>query len=369
VARLDFANARIGARRARLGGLAVLRELLARPTLEARIELLRAFPVGRAIPPPAGPDPIGEAERGLRHAIREDALAILAEAEGSRARAVLAAFLALDEAEAVKVVLRGVSRAAPIDATMSSVPPFPGIAEEALRAAAAASNAAAAADVLAAAGSAVAAAVRRELTPGVAPELARLEIAADRCAQARARAACRRRGEDGEVLSAHLADLADARNAKTLLLVAGAPRPAPAAGAGPAHRRAEVRARHREGDGEARTAGQEPGAAPWLAGGRRWDEAILDRLARAGHGDARAAVAEEFPGAGAALPRPWAVDRALAASIVLRLRREARLRPLSIAVPLAYLAARREEARAVALVLRGASVELPGDEILDLVEA
>ena len=37
MARLDFANARLGARRSRLLGAAGLREVLARPSLEARL--------------------------------------------------------------------------------------------------------------------------------------------------------------------------------------------------------------------------------------------------------------------------------------------------------------------------------------------
>jgi V/A-type H+-transporting ATPase subunit C len=335
VARLDFVNARLGARRSRLGSAGTLRDLLARPSLESRLELVRGLAAGRAVPPAAGDEPLGAAERALRQAVREDALAILAEAEGGRTRRLLAAFLALDEAEAVKVVVRAVARGAPIDETLAAVPPFPGVEEEGLRAAAAASGAADAMAAHAAAGSAVAAAVRAELpADDSAPDLARVEVAADRLALARARAACRG-GEDAAVLASHLADRVDVRNATTLLLVAGT----------------------------------SPGATPWLPGGRRWTEPELERLARAGVGEARAAVAAGFPGTGAALAQPWAMDRALAAALVRRLHREARLRPLSIAVPLAYLAARREEARRLAVVLRGTSVELPGDEILDLVEA
>ena len=51
------------------------------------------------------------------------------------------------------------------------------------------------------------------------------------------------------------------------------------------------------------------------------------------------------------------------------LRREARVRPLSLAVPLAYLAERRAEARIVAITLRGAELGLPAEEILEMAEA
>jgi V/A-type H+-transporting ATPase subunit C len=336
VGRLDFANSRIGARRARLAGARALHELLARPSLEARLELLRGMPVGAAIPAALGAPPrLAEAERAMREALRREARALLGDAEGHRARALLAAFLQADEGEAVKAVLRGVARGGGIDETLAAAPPVPGLGEDLLRAAAAAGSLATALAALAAGGSAVAADVRAaEPAPGP-DRLLPLELAADRAALARARAACRRRGEDGAVLSRHLADRVDTRNAATLLLVAGA----------------------------------SPAVSPWLAGGRRFSEGALDALARAGLEPVRAAIAEAFPGAAPALARPWTAERALERAVLRALRREARARPLSIAVPLAYLAARRDEVRRVALVLRGAALELPGDELLELAEA
>jgi V/A-type H+-transporting ATPase subunit C len=337
VARLDFANTRIGARRARLAGKAAVRELLARPSLEARVELLRGLPLGAALPGgQAAPAPsLSEVERALREALRREALALLEDAEGERARGLLAAFLQAEEGEAVKAVLRGVARGAGIDETLAAAPPVPGIAEDVLRRAAAAGSLEAALAALAGGGSAVAADVKAGGSVRAGEGLLPLEVAADRAALARARAACRRRGEDGAILARHLADRVDVRNASTLLLVAGAP----------------------------------PASSPWLPGGRRLREDALAALARAGADRARAAVAEAFPGVGPSLARPWSAERALERAVLAGLRREARQRPLSLAVPLAYLAARRDEVRRVALVLRGAALELPGDEILDLAEA
>jgi V/A-type H+-transporting ATPase subunit C len=339
VARLDFANARTRARSSRLAGARALRELLARPSLPARLELVRALPAGAAVPAEPGADPVAAAERGLRDGLRREALALVEAAEGRRPRRLLLAFLALDEATAVKAVLRGVARGAALDRTLAAAPPVPALPDEALRVAAASSSLEGALEALAAAGSPVAAAAREAL-PRVAEEgLLPLELAADRAALARAAAACRRGGEDGAVLARHVADRADARNAATLLALAGA----------------------------------RPAVEPWVPGGRRWDEPALALLAGAGPHPpleaARAAVARAFGLAAGDLATPWAADRALARACATALAREARARPLSLAVPLAYLAARREEVRRLALALRGAELGLPAEELLDLVEA
>ena len=317
MARLDYANARIGGRRSRLAGARALRELLAQPSTAARLELVRALRAGAEIPAEPGADPLASAERGLRTALRREALALLDDAESPRTRALLQAYLALDEAAEVKAVLRGPA------------------AEETLRVAAAASSLEGAIAALGEADSPLASALA-EVLPRVAEEgLLPLEIAADRAALHRAMRACRGRREDSAVLARHLADLADARNAATLVALDGAA----------------------------------PAVPPWVPGGRRWDADELDRLARAGREAVRAAIAEAFAISAAALATPWAADRALERACASALAREARSRPLSIAVPLAYLAARRDEVRRIALALRGAALAVPADELLDLVEA
>jgi V/A-type H+-transporting ATPase subunit C len=335
VARLDYANARVRARRERLAGPRAVRDLLARATLAARLEALRALPAGRAVAADPGGDPLAAAERGLRDGLRRETLALLDDAEGTRARRLLAAWLALDEAAAVKAVLRGVARGAALDRTLAAAPPVPGLAEDALRAAAAASSLEGALAALVAAGSAIALAALSALPRAADEGLLPLEVAADRAALERARAACRHGGEDGAVLLRHLADRADARNAATLLALRGAV----------------------------------PAAPPWVPCGRRLGEATLDALARRGAEAARAAVAAAFGIPAARLASPWSADRALAAACLAALAREARARPLSLAVPLVYLAARREEVRRLALALRGAELALPADELFDLVEA
>lgn len=337
MARLDRLNARLAARRPLLLGAAGLRELLTRPTTEARVELLRAHAAGAGLPAEvaAPPAALARVEAGLRAVAAEEAEQLVAQAEGSRARALLRAFLALDEAAAVKAVVRGVAQGAPIDATVAAAPDAAPPGRDAVRAAAAATKLEDAIAALEAAGSTVAAAVREVLPQAARDGLAPLERAADRAALARARAACRHRGEDGEVLARHLADRADARNAATLLELEG-------------------------------TA---PEAGTWLEGGRRWGAGALDALARAGPAEARRAVAAGFGLPEGAVATPWAADRALQEALLAPLRRDARLRPLSLAVPLRHLLERRAEVARIAVLLRGAALGVAGDELLDLLEA
>jgi V/A-type H+-transporting ATPase subunit C len=334
MARLDFANARIGGRRSRLAGARALSELLAHPSPDARLELARALPAAFAVPAERGDDPLGTVERGLRAGLRREALALLGDAEGRRPRALLAAFLALEEAAEVKAVLRGVATGAPLDRTLAAVDGGSGFAGAPLSAAAVASSLEGAIAALGRAGSPLAPALVEALPRAAEEGLLPLELAADRAALLRAMFACRGGGEDRAVLARHLSDLADARNATTLLALDGAV----------------------------------PAVPPWVPGGRRWDGAALEALARAGREAARAALAHAFALPSSALATPWSAERALERACSAALAREARARPLSIAVPLAYLAARREEIRRIALALRGAALGVPADELLDLVE-
>lgn len=335
MARLDRLNARLGARRPDLLDADALRALLAGATTEARLERLRATPAGAALPADlgAGAAALARAEAALRSARRAEAGWLLGEVEGRRARRLLRAYLGLDEAEAVKAVLRGVAHGAPIDAVVAAAPPSPALPEAALRAAAAAPGAEAALDALAAAGSEVAAAARAALAGGGDPPA--VELAADLAAHARAAAACRRAGEDGRIMARHLAERVDARNAATLLALAGA------APAGPC----------------------------WLPGGARLDQAALAALAADEPERARRALAAALGVAAEALATPWGADAALERSLLAPLRREARRRPLSVAVPLRHLLERRAGERRAALALRAAALGLPGEELLSLVEA
>jgi V/A-type H+-transporting ATPase subunit C len=335
VARLDYLNAWLGGRRTRLLGASGLRALLACASTEARCELLRRELPRAGLPAELVPDPLARAEAALREDWRREAAAVVEGAEGRRPRALLAAFLALDEAVAVKVILRGVSQGLPPDRTVAAAPPAPGLPETTLRAAAAAGRVEDAVDSLLAAGCALAGPVRDALPLREGGGLLPLELAADRAAFARARRACRGRSEDAALLRAHLDDRTDARNAATLLALAGAA----------------------------------PVEDPFVARGRRLTAAAFGGLLGAPAAAVRAAVAGLFGLPERDLALPWSADRALERVVGAWLRREARRRPLSLAVPLSYLADRLAEVHRIAVVMRGAALGLEGAEILDLAEA
>jgi V/A-type H+-transporting ATPase subunit C len=336
MARLDGANARVGARRARLPGAAELRELLARPTTEARLDLLARAPWGTALRDgiARAPDPIGEAEAALRDAVRGEALSILEAVEGARPRALLAAWLDLQAATALKVLIRGIAAGEAPERIAALAPPVPSLPPERIRAAAAAPSLEALAGALEAWGSPLAPALAEALPARARYGLLPLEIAMDRAVLERAREACRRSGEDGRILAAHLEELVDVRNAATLLALSGC------------------------GGGEL-----------FLAGGSRLSREEFRRLAAAPAAELQAGLARAFPGTDGALATPWSAELALERGLAARLRRTARRNPLSLAVPLAFLAERRAQVRRIALVLRAAALGLPGEEILDLMEA
>ncbi|HSN14024.1 MAG TPA: V-type ATPase subunit, partial [Anaeromyxobacteraceae bacterium] len=161
------------------------------------------------------------------------------------------------------------------------------------------------------------------------------ELALDRAAFDRVAGAARGRGEDAAGLLEWLADRADLRNGTTLLAL---------------------------GDGA-------PGRDLLVPCGRRLSAGTFARLSRAPVEARRAAVAALVPCDPQRLADPSAAERLLERAATRRLALAARRRPLSLAVPLAWIEARREEVHRIAVVLRGAALGLPGEAILDLVEA
>jgi V/A-type H+/Na+-transporting ATPase subunit C len=337
VARLDLVNARVAARRTRLLGPAGLRDLAARSTLEARLALLRTGGWAAAVPAEGEASGLEAVEAGLRRAQQGEAGWLLGQVEGTVARGVLAAFLGLAEADALNAVLRGVAAGTALEQILAAAPATPGLDEGPLRAAAAAPSVEAVVEVLAGAGHRFAAALAAALPQRDQLGLAPLELAVERAAVAEARAATRWAGEDGRVLRAHLSDRVDVRNAALLLGLAGS--------------------------------GTPPGAEGlFLDGGRRLAVARLVSLAGAPVAEVLAALGPAFTGA-MALATPWGAELALERAALERVRREARARPLSVAVPVAYLLERRSEARRIAVLLRGSAFELPTGQVLDLLEA
>jgi V/A-type H+-transporting ATPase subunit C len=335
MARLDRVNARVGARRARLFGAERLRELLVRPALGAQVELLVRGGLLAAPPAEAEGSPLTAVEAALRSAVRRDEALLLAEAEGRRARRLLAAAVGLHEARAVKVLLRGVAHAVAPERTAALAPPTEALPEERLRDLAASPSPEALAERLAAAGSDLAAPLSAGLPERDRAGLLPAEVEVDRAAFARIATAAAGRGEDAEALREWLADRADIRNALTLLAM------------GPS-----VPARDLS-----------------VPGGRALPREAFARLAQGGAEERRRAAAAIASCGAERLADPAVAERELERWGARRLHVAARRRPLSLAVPLAWLEARREEVRRVAVVLRGTALGLPGEAILDLVEA
>jgi V/A-type H+-transporting ATPase subunit C len=354
MARLDQVNARVGARRSRLIGAEGLRELLVRPSLAARIELLiksgrLALAAQEGPPPPALPG--GEARAGggraedaaqlaaveaaLRAGVRADEARLLGEVEGARQRRLLTAAFGLQEARALKILLRGTTHGVAPDRLLELVPPTASLSEPRIRRLAGAASPDALAALLAEEGSALAEPIRAGLRERDSVGLLGAEVEIDRLAFARAGEAARHGGEDGAALLSWLAGQADVRNATTLLALGAAV----------------------------------PSRSLFVPGGRRIHAAAFARLSRGGPEERRTAAAALVPCAPERLLDPSAAELLLQRAEVRRLRLAARRRPLSLAVPLAWMEARREEARRIAVVLRGASLALPGDTILELVEA
>lgn len=336
MSRLDNVNARVGARRSRLIGPEGLRELLVRPTVEGRIELL--VRTGRLAAAPAAPEKaqLTAVEAALRAAVRADEARLVREVEGARARRLLTAALGLEEAQALKVLLRGTARGVAPDRLVAMASATAGaLPEERLRSLASAPSPEALATRLATEGSPFAAALEDGLRERDRAGLLSAEVAIDRVAFARVASEAREAGEDAAGLLEWLAIRADVRNATTLL----------ALGVGV------------------------PARDLFVQGGGRLGASAFARLAREPPEVRRAAVAALVPCGAERLADPSAAERILARAAVGRLTLAARRRPLSLAVPLAWIEARRDEVRRIAVVLRGAALELPGDSILDLVEA
>jgi V/A-type H+-transporting ATPase subunit C len=333
MARLDHLNARLGARRDGALGSAGLEALLVAPSLEARWRRLRLSRWWAALPAEPGPEPLPALERALRELQREEATWLLARVEGRRPKALLSAWLALGEADALKVVLRGVSAAAPLDRILLAAPATPGLPEALLHAAAAAGSPEGAVRVLEEAGHRLAAPLLAALPERRAPGVAPLEAALDGAVHEAVRAACAGHGEDAGLLLQFLGDRIDARNAATLLSQAGG-----------------------------------GGVVPFLPGGRRLGQVDLDRLARLDEAHLAEALAAALPGLGPALVSPWGAELGLERLQLAAARKAARAWPLSVAVPVAHLLARRLEARRIAVALRGVELGLAADELLSLVE-
>jgi vacuolar-type H+-ATPase subunit C/Vma6 len=342
--RCDYAAARAAARRARLLGERGLHELAARATTEERLAALAGGPWGAAVAaadglarPGAPHAALGHAGRALLADPAREAREILSFLDGEP-RALVAALLLLDDLPALEALLRGLVLREPADRIAESVPPAPGLDEGLVRELSALAGPEAAPAALRRRGHALAHAADEAVRAArEAPRAARLAAALRAGAVRQVARAVRGRGEDAALARRLLAAHLDHLNAVVALAADDAPE-------------------------------------PFLAGGAL-DLAALGRIARLPAAARPAALAAAARAAGGpaldarALSSPARATLHLAAARARWLAREARARPLSIAVPLAYLAARAAEARRLRLALAGAERGLPADDLLDLWEA
>ena len=338
MATCDLANPRALARRARLLGPRGAAALAGRTEAEALAGLEAAAPWGaawrRAVD--HGEDPLAAADAVLvaaAAAAARDAERLLA----GRALAAFRAALLLDAAAELKAVLRGVAAGEPADRATARALPLPGLSAIALRAVATAPLDRAP-EVLATAGSPLAAPLRAAVeAKGAEPGLQHFEAALDRATAALALHAAAGRGPDAAVARRAIALRADHANAALLLAL-----------------------------------GATPLAAEWLVPGAV-PAAVWLRAGAAPAGDRPEAVARALGGRRGPPAPEELVDPARAEAVLAALRdraiaREARAEPLTVAVPLAWVAAARAEARLVRLALRGAAFGLAPGDLLDLLE-
>ncbi len=356
----DYANARVGAMRGRLLGRAGVLELLARPDLAARLDFLRKTEYGEAVAAYAtgARDPLRGAERGLRAQLRDDAVRIDRFLRGERVQSLFRAMLAFEDGWSLKTILRGLAHGEPPERLFPLLAPTPGLDDPALQELVRQREVKGVVDLLATwqspyalpLGDALPAYLRRR-------ELLVLEAALDRSLFTRALEAARRGGEDGRILRGFLETWIDVVNASTLVKLAGA-------GGG------EELPGVPSGEPGDSVAHQEEFFVPGgrlLTGSRFRQYAALDEpaLREALVRDGRRHAAPGLAAIGESRD-PFAAGQLLHRALAVAMRREARLHPLSLAVPLAFMLERQAEVRQIRLVLRAAEFGLPADELLDL---
>jgi V/A-type H+-transporting ATPase subunit C len=342
MAGLDYANARVRGIQGRLLGPDGVRELLAQPGVAARIEYLKKSDYGEALTAHLAKeaDPLRGAELGLRKQLADDLIRVDRFLGGERVRSLLRAVLAFEDGWALKTILRGVSQGEPADRILLLVAPTPGLDDSALRELACQRDVKGVVDLLATWGSPFAAPLTNAYDRYLPQrELFSLEMALDGFLFTRALETARRGGSQGRTLARFLERQIDLANAGTLLKLAG----------GLAADEFFIPGGRSLG----------PKLFRWLS--RLGERELRDALARRLHLDPRLAALGERPD-------PFTIDEILHESMARDIRREARTHPLSIAVPLAFVLARRAEVRQIRLVLRGAEFGLPADELVSLVE-
>lgn len=344
MARCDYANARIRAMKGRLLGAKGITELLAQPGLAARLDYLKKTGYGEAVAAhlTREPDALRGAERGLRARLVDDLLRIDRFLRGERVRALFRAVVAFEDGWNVKTILRGITQGEPPERTFLLLAPTPELDDPALGEMVRQKEVKAVVDLLATWRSPYAVPLTQAFPRyRTHRELFLLEVALDQFLFARALDAARGDGEDGRVLLGFLETQIDLANAGTLLKRADGGR----------------------------------SDELFIPGGRLLTLKRFQQLSSLRERDLREALARRGPlhlGAGLATEDeradPFAVDQILHQALREAMQREARVRPLSLAVPLSFVLERRAEVQRIRLVLRGAEFGLPAGELVALVE-
>jgi V/A-type H+/Na+-transporting ATPase subunit C len=340
----DYANARIRAMKARLLGPKGITELLAQPGLTTRLDYLKQTDYGEAVAAHLmrEPDALRGAERGLRARLVDDLLRIDRFLRGERIRSLFQTVLAFEDGWNLKTVLRGVTQGETPERIFVLLAPTPEFSDPALGELVRQKDVKAVVDLLAT--------WRSPFAPPLTQAFARyrtdrdlflMEVALDQFLFARALEAARGNGEDGRILRGFLTTQIDLANAGTLLKRADGGRCDDlfiAGGRDITLKRFQQLALLRERD-------------------------LRETLARGGrlHLDPRLAAMDERAD-------PFDVDQILHQALREAMHREARVHPLSLAVPLSFILERRAEVQRIRLVLRGAEFGLPADELVARVE-
>lgn len=340
----DYANARVRAMRGRLLGRTGIMDLLAQPDLAARLDYLKKTDYGEAVAVHLAreADPLRGAEQGLRMRLVGDVIRINRFLSGERTQSLLEAVLAFEDGWSLKTILRGIARGESPERIFLLLAPTPGLDDPALRELVGQRDVKAVVDLLVTWKCPYALPLTEAFRRyGAHRELFLLEAALDRFLFAHAVEAAREDGEDGRVLLRFLETQIDLANAGTLLKLAG--------GAG--------------------------ADEFFIPGGRLLGPKRFRRLAILGERELRETLVQE--GRLHLAPRliamgergdPFTVDLMLRQSLETAMQWEARVHPLSLAVPLAFILERQAEVRRIRLVLRGAEHGLPADELLALME-
>jgi V/A-type H+-transporting ATPase subunit C len=316
--------------------------LLALPDLAARLDFLRKTDYGEAIAThlPSVPDPLEGAERGLRARLMSDLRRIDGFLRDERAQALFRAILAFEDGENLKTILRGLARGEAPERVFPLLAPTPGLDDPALRELVRERDVKSVIDRLATWQSPYALPLEEALPFYLRKgELLFLENALDRFLFARGLARARRDGEDGRILLGFLRTRVDLTNARTLLKLAG------------------------EG----------VGSEFFIPGGLTITESVFLEYAALGQPGLAGALVREFRhrfGEGWAtleeIEDPFTAEQRFHAALAAMLSRQARLHPLSLAVPLAFVLERQAEVRRIRLAIRGAEFGLAPAELQDL---